>query len=519
MYDRYLLPLASSVLFTERGQIAELVCFHFRSFTWHKACSLSRPKNIIALGLQPKTESRAERIHIRKYAFRTAGVGRILLILVALKTAWWARPKVLWAQRPVADTTISRLFPPNTRLQWVRHYRGRFDDITEVLLSLGYDGTYCRGQMTYLQSKESFLLNGTFENGLFVLTESDIKGTTTGQLTGTLQGERLQAEWANLTNTIGCTLYAREVKGANAVPKPCGDNKWAARYVARWNNARLDLVLARQSNLRLNGYLWIEAENRTYTLRGQLVNDSDYEVQALLPNGKVAAHLRGSFQSPQVHECWWIGSGEKRAFKLTQRARLNSGCIEYADYVSSYDLLYPRLECPTCNEIFNRIIFDWLEQTKSAIAGQRRPSTPENRSALRASVWYNISCWTETLFCGQLFFSESWKQPPTARAFNFNLRTGKEIALEDLFNRHFNAREWFADYARKEAPKLPKYAAESPFREWIVKEGFPIVVIRRDGIEICTPFHPVYGQHSLIVPYSLLKPYMRQDNPIADLVR
>ncbi len=428
-------------------------------------------------------------------------------------------PVGLLGQRPAADTVVSRLFPPNARLQWVRYYRGRFDDMAEVLLSLGYDGTSCRGQMTYLRSKVTLALNGTFDDALLVLTESTPDGVVCGQLSGAIQGEILQAEWMNVANTIGAVLHAREVKAPNTVPKPCGDNKWAARYVARWNDARLDLVLTRQSNLQLSGYLWIEAENKTYPLRGKMLSEERYEVQALLPNGKVAAHLQGNLQNPQAHECQWIGSGEKRTFKLTQRARLASDCIEYADYLSSYDLLYPRLECANCHQTLDRIATEWIERVKTAISAQQRPLTPENRNALRASAWYSISCWTETVFCGQLFFSESWQQPSSARAFNFDLRTGKEITFEDLFNRNFNAREWLADYARKESPKLPKYATDSPFREWLAKEGFPIAVIRREGLEICTPFHAIYGQHSLIVPYSLLKPYMRRDNPITDLVK
>ncbi len=430
----------------------------------------------------------------------------------------WAPPIAL-AQRPVVDTALSRRFEPNARIQWARYYRGRFDDMVEVLLAMASDGTHCRGQLTYLQSQETLLLEGTCEGALFVLTESDAKGIVSGQLTGTLQGETLQAEWLNAANTIGTTLYAREVKAPNTTPKPCSDNKWTARYVARWNEARLDMVLSRQSNRQLSGYLWVEAEGKTYILRGKMLAEERYEVQALLPDGKTAAHLQGNLQTPQGHECLWVGSGEKRTFKLTLRARIISGCMEYADYTSSYDILYPRPECSPCNQTLDQVAAQWVEQIKGAVAAQKRPPIPQNRNALRASAWYTVTCWTENVFCGQLTLSESWRQPPTARPFNFDLRTGKEIALEDLFTRNFNAREWLAEYARKEAPKMPKYASDPPFREWLAREGFPHTTIRRDGLQISTPFHPIYGQHSLVVPYALLKPYMRRDNPIADLVK
>ena len=66
---------------------------------------------------------------------------------------------------------------------------------------------------------------------------------------------------------------------------------------------------------------------------------------------------------------------------------------------------------------------------------------------------------------------------------------------------------------------MSKFAADPKFREWLNREGFPMFSIRRDGLELSTIFHPIYGQQYLTVPYATLKPYMRKDNPIADLVK
>jgi hypothetical protein len=420
---------------------------------------------------------------------------------------------------PPMDTAIVRLFDAGATIQWVRHFRGRLDDVSEVLLSVGFDGSQCRGHLTYIESKERFDLAGTLEGVVLILNENDSKGLVTGHITGTLQGERIDAEWTNATNTLGSSLEAKEVKVKSLAPKPCGENKWVNRYVARWNNGRIDLTLARVNNNLLQGYLWIEADDKTYTLKGKISPDDQYEIQALLPNGKTAAHLQGSLKVPQAHDCSWVGSGEKRTFKLVQRSKLLVGCLEYADYVSSYDIQYPRPECGECNKILDRRATDWVEQCKSTIAAQKRPVRPENRNALRASGWYEVTCWTETIFCGYLTFSESWKDKSSGVSFNFDLRTGKEIVFEDLFNRSFNAKEWFAEYARRESPKMSKFAEDPAFREWLAVEGFPMFTIRRDGLELSTLFHPVYGQHSITVPYNLLKPNMRRDNPVADLVK
>ncbi len=430
-----------------------------------------------------------------------------------------APAKLLPAGPAAKDTAVAALFDQGAALQWIKFFRGRFDDVSEVALSLGYDGSNCRGFLTYSKSQERFRLNGTLEGVVLLLEELDGKNEVSGHLTGTLQGEQLAADWANAANTLGSRLEAQEVPSKKVINAPCGDNKWVNRYVARWNNGRVDMVLARVNNSVLNGYLWIETDNKTYSLAGKIFPDDHYEMQALLPNGKIAAHLQGSLKTPQATECNWVGSGEKRAIKLTMRENYQVGCLEYADYSSSYDALYPRTRCEACNKTLDQRVSDWVNQCKTTMTAQKKAGGPASRNILRASSWYEVTCWTETLFCGYLTFSESWKNETEGQSFNFDLRTGREITFDDLFNRNFNAKEWFAEYARKESPKMTKFAADPKFREWLNKEGFPMFTIRRDGLELSTIFHPVYGQQHLSVPYATLKPYMRKDNPIADLVK
>ncbi|MCC6462824.1 MAG: hypothetical protein IT260_20320 [Saprospiraceae bacterium] len=430
-----------------------------------------------------------------------------------------ANPAASAGKPPARDTAVVNLFDAKANLQWIRFFRGRLDDATEVLLSLGFDGSNCRGYLSYAKSQERFRLSGTLEGVVLILEEYDRKNAVSGHLTGSLQGEQMEAEWTNASNTLGSRFEAKEVPTAKALNIPCGDNKWIRRFVSRWNNGRVDLVLARVNNNILNGYLWIETDDKTYALAGKIFPDEHYEIQAILPNGKTAAHLQGSMKTPSANDCKWIGSGEKREIKLTMRENYVVGCLEYADYTSSYDALYPRTRCEACNTSLDRRINDWVTKCKTTIGAQKKPETPANRNALRASAWYDVTCWTETLFCGYLTFAESWKDATDGVSFNFDLRSGKEITYEDLFNKNFNAKEWFGEYTRKEMPKISKFAADPKFREWLAKDGFQMFTIRRDGLELSSQFHPVYGQQHLIVPYSTLKPYMRRDNPIADLVK
>ena len=141
------------------------------------------------------------------------------------------------------------------------------------------------------------------------------------------------------------------------------------------------------------------------------------------------------------------------------------------------------------------------------------------RNFYRASAWAEIACWTDNFLSGYLTFTDTWNEKSQQVAFNFHLSTGRVIGLDDLFNKSFDAQKWMGDYLKKEIPKLPRFAKDLRFREWVYKEGFPLYTMRREGLALSTPFHPVYGRQHMIVPYNILKPYMKQDNPIADLVK
>lgn len=422
----------------------------------------------------------------------------------------------------VSDTAVARLFEKPADIRWVRYFSGRLDDASNVNLSLGSDGRSCRGYLSYPQTRLRFRLDGTLDTaGRLVLRESDARNQHTGALVGRVSGRQLEADWLNRDSSLGLRLEAREANVGQVLPAgPCGENKWVNRYISRWNNARADLVLSRLNNGLLYGYLWIESDNKTYPLRGSIDPDGVYEMEAVQPGGEVpAAILRGSFKLPQNTDLQWVGSGEKRTIKFTLRDNLLVGCYESADYVTSYDALYPRTRCDGCNAALDRKVQDWVTRCKAAFAAQKRDATPANRNSLRASAWSEIVFWTDDLFCGYLTFANSWDERTEGLAFNFNLKTGREILLEDLFVKSFNFKKWLDEYARKESPKMAKFAADPKFREWLSKEGFPLFAVRREGLEMSTLFHPVFGQQRLLVPYGALKPYMRKDNPVAEFVR
>lgn len=433
-------------------------------------------------------------------------------------------PALLFSQKkdaasPAAkDTAIANLFDKPAAVKWVKYFKGRVDDVATVDIALGSDGKNCRGWLSYAKSRDRLRLDGTLNGDTLRLEERNGK-TLTGNLRGTYTNRRLEAEWTNHNNSLGSRLEANELAPGQTLNIGCSDGKWASRYITRYNNARCDMILIRMHNGSLFGYLWVEADAKTYDLRGEIDREGNYEIEALSSSDKIAGLLQGNLANPQKTDCNWVGSGEKRSFNFVQKDNFQLGCYEYADFQSSYDALYPRTPCGSCNTWLDQQVNNWTNKCKSVLSAKKTSSSPASRSAQRASCWAEIACLTENIFSGYLTFSESWEKQASGQAFNFDLRTGKPVTFNELFNKSFNAKGWLDDFAKKEMPKLAHFANDPEYRAWVAKEGFPMFTLRRDGLELSTLFHGQYGRQTLLVPYLSLKPYMKKDNPIADFVK
>ncbi len=379
-------------------------------------------------------------------------------------------PKPATATATARDTAITRLFEKPAEIKWVKNFKGRLDDASVVDISLGFDGRNCRGYLTYAKSRIRFQLSGTLDTSGFVLQERDLSRNVTGQLKGTLQNKHLEADWTNTDNSLGSKLEAEEVLPGQTMTLNCSDNKWSSRYITRYNGARCDMILVRTHNGGLDGFLWVESDGRTYRLKGEIKNNNSFEMEVLGSADRLAAILSGKMAPGQNAEVNWVGSGERRTFKFTLKDHFLLGCYEYADYATSYDVLYPRTPCPSCNTQLDEQMNKWIERCQTTFNEKKMNLDPGSRARQRASAWPEIASWTDLLFTGYITFSDTWNAQPQGISFNYDLRTNKELLLDDLFNKGFNAKQYLSDCANREMPKLPGFAVNPKYRERVSKE-------------------------------------------------
>jgi hypothetical protein len=418
------------------------------------------------------------------------------------------------------DTALTKLFANPADIKWVKTFKGRMDEAAMVDLVLASDGTTAKGYLGYPKARVRLRLEGKFDSTGVKMEERDPSGkVVTGQIGGSYKNRRAELDWSSVDKSIGSRIDAVEMSPGQSVVLNCSDNKWNTRYLTRYNNARCDMVLLRGQNGGLDGFLWVEADAKTYKLKGEIFPDGNFEMEALLGSGKLAAILQGNLKAGQNMDCNWVGSGEKRQFKFVVKDHFQTGCYEYADFGSQYDVLYPRTPCAGCNTWLDEQVNTWVAKCKAKMAAAKAPSTPENRNRQRAAAWSEVLTWTDVLFSGYLSFTDTWSEQAQGVSYNFNLKTGKPITFDDLFNKTFNAKQWLEEYAKKEMPKFAPFAADAKYREWLNQTGLPMYTLRREGLELSSYFHAQYGRQTVTVPYEQLKPYMKKDNPLTEFVK
>jgi hypothetical protein len=422
------------------------------------------------------------------------------------------------------EAKVSSLFPEGD-IQWIKYFKGRVDDLSDIRVSLGYDGAYCRGIFTYIRSGETFTLEGQLRKDTLIVNELDANESVTGHLKGVFKGKYFTGEWTNFNNTIGgIQINLQELAEPPVYPSYCGDNKWVHAYRAGFGEDEFEFLLQKGSFGSMRGVGYSKKSKQSFHIKGTydelqngmvlaLKNQNNEKMGTLSLKMKSINEFTGSYQPTDGAKCF----GD-----ALRSDNLGVGCMEYADYVASYDVTYPKKdEDSAFNLWMQTIIADWFKETQKFINDVRMDNidnVPEIRSVARAYSWCDMDYYSNELISGFMHFGNSWTKNRSERAFIFDLRTGKEIAKQDIFKADSKVDEVIQQYILEQLPKN-LLANDEQFVAWINTQTFSNITVRREGLAFSTEANGTYGRQSVIVPLKLLTPYLNPKTSIFRLTK
>lgn len=425
------------------------------------------------------------------------------------------------AQDSVEEMLLLDFFEKPQKVQWIKHYKGRIDDLNDIAISLAFDGKNCKGQLLYLRSKEVFDLVGIVKKNKITLQEFDEDHEISGHLKGEMLPEGLKLEWANFNNTIGGNLLLKEIEKPLNVPTYCGDNKWIRRYKGLIGREKLELILHKESSRAVNGTAYFKTDNQTYQVRGYMDAFDNLNLTVRDNFDRVKGKFEGTFDEKQkLNANFSHQNGQFNTCSFHVKDFLAVGCIEYADYTTAYDVLYPKTQNANFNHWIESLVEEWIKSCKLYAIDVKKMNpeiTPAMRASIRANTWCAVDYFSDDLISGVLTFSNTWSSKQESRNINFDLVRGVEITIEDIFKHDVDYRTLVRNYLNKKISKHNLYK-DKDFRKWLAEADFPIFTIRKEGINFSTKFNSIYGQQEITVPYAELKSYLKKKSIISKLI-
>lgn len=429
---------------------------------------------------------------------------------------------VLLAQQTEGEKSIYQMFDNPSKIKWVKHYKGRMDDLNDVTVSLAFDGSKCKGRMQYLRSKTEFKLEGTLTGSEIKLLEIDNRNEVTGFVRGNLNSGKVIARWLNYDGSIEGHMRLEQTKKAAKFPSYCGDNKWIRHYRGGTFRKRVDILVQKDNEDFFHGIVFFEKEEKSFELKFKNKEDDLLVFDLINPIGQSVGTIKGAFQIQDKVAATYIDeSGYQEFINCTINEALPVGCVEYADYMMSYDITYPKIKHNAFDSWIEKMSNDWVNSCKDyskKIKNQNPNQKPALRAAVRAFAWCDLEHYSNQLISGYINFNSTWSDRQQGKVFNFDLKRNKEIRLEDIFREDFDFKKFIKTYINNEVSKHPLYR-DLDYRKWLRNQDFSFFTIRNEGLSFATQFSTIYGQQKVTIPFWKLKPYVKRNSPIEHLLR
>ncbi len=427
---------------------------------------------------------------------------------------------VLHAQNSGLDAPLMQLFDKPDKVVWVKHYNGKIDDLHDVTVSLAYDGKHCKGQMKYLRSREIYGLAGYIKNEKIRLHEIDHNKNVSAYIDAKIENNAIVGDWSKHDNSISGNLMLNEANKAITLPTYCGKDKWVRTFSGLIDYKDVDLLLQVQSEGVIQGTAFFYNLNKTYSVIGDIGEQNKINVSIYDEQDNLYGTLSGYLSKKGIIEAGYTGKDDKQQMcSFWEQKEWPVSCVEYTEYMGSYDITYPRTKHAGFNEWLKRTSDEWLKECRHQIKSHKESGkklTTADRLSVRAYGSCDLNFVSTTIVSGSMVLNTSWEDEVEVRAFNYDLKSGKNLTIEDLFEEGFDYQNMVWSY-QIDLIKEHKYYKDYNFRKWLSEESFVAFAIQQDGINFSTGHSPLFGQYKVTVPYDELVEYFKKDSPIWEI--
>ena len=426
-------------------------------------------------------------------------------------------PFSMQAQAKYGRDDVRALFPNNIKNLWINNLTGTLDHKHWVDMIIGTDGKTCKGLYTMHNSGETFFFEGDDLNNELKLVELSPEFRATGFISGHYDGENFNGQWMNLDKTMYLTFELNNSRQSPIIENnTCINRCWYRIYSGKIENTLTRLMLIKENNaFKISCYMdsiilkdLIPTKNKQTELLNPSFTSGSWGNKSILIDTselnqiKIVESVDGDFK------LWSI---------LKATDGLNFECFEYADYHSRLIIQKPVTSSKKFNKWIESKMTGWMSDNIDYLKDIKRDQiATKDRWIQFAEGWVEIDLFTGDYISGTIYLQTSLKNGTKKIPFIYDLRWGKELKLQDLFNKDFDAKDYFKHFL---PAKIKEMTWKPDVRKWVDNQHFEFITLKDTGISFKTELNSIYGEKEILVPYRDVEQNLRNTNWLKGLIK
>ena len=408
----------------------------------------------------------------------------------------------IFAQNYLLTEEVKALFPNVQNGVWISHFNSTAIDGNKYILNLGYDEHDYRGILQNITSNEKIFIEGRYDP----IELKWIGFDSIDQIKYDIIGFRKDS-------VIQLDIISKDRKKAmkmNFIMQnrdlfkllDCAPFLFCKIYQAENKLTRLNLQ--RNEDESISGSIFLQSTEENYSLSGKCM-DPFCSVSNIVLYNNIAEKKGSIVLKVLTHNSILIEgtiASEKIEEKLHLLNQIKYNCISFPEIKNPHNVKTIVIQ----DKAFSKFNNEQLQKVKQTIL---REYTNDSVSSIQ--TYFDLEYCNEDFVSG--IYRVILKGEPFiySQPFNYFLRSGREIQIEDFFEKEFDYNSFLNEIIAFKSEHLIKNKSEE-IKNWIGTISKQNWVLREEGLVFYSSYNPNYGFAQIQVLFSEIGAKMKKNN-------
>lgn len=394
---------------------------------------------------------------------------------------------------------------------WINHYAGISTEGDSYVFTLGHNTKEYKGILQNLSKSELNTVEGNYQQEQIKLVLQDTGFDITGYLMGDVNPNGLMVRILDKRKEKGRYIEFEKVNRDGFKVLDCPTQVWYQSYTGIMDQVPVFIQLQKEKDQRIFGTI-----SQPSKLTGYIINGNCEDAQCLKMDLRVHDYFGEQFKEYKVT------TPDQKHIQVEEFYKgkiqiFENWMLENKFYFNCKNLSIPAIRLfAQYIQIGDREFDFWIEEFIKKWSDQvisfYQPGGLQEQKDATANM--DIDWISQDWVSGIFRFTEPWSDVERSLAFTYDRKFNRVISIEELFEKDFDYKAYFADYISWKKKEMMSINTSNRFRGYMDLEYFSLWTLRPEGFCFTSEFNSVWGIRKIIIPYALLQDHIRKGGPL-----